>query len=128
MTAILYSVARFCVRQKFVVLAAWLVAAVVLVAVSHTLGDNTNDNLSLPGTDSQRASNTLAKSFPHQSKGSSPIVLHAKSGKLTDSKYSSAVNEAVTDVSKAPHVASATNPLTPQGASALSKDQTTGYI
>ncbi len=32
------------------VLAVWLVAAVVLVAVSQQLGDNTNDNLSLPGT------------------------------------------------------------------------------
>jgi putative drug exporter of the RND superfamily len=128
MTGMLYSVARFCVRQKYVVVAVWLVAAIALVAVSHTLGDNTNDNLSLPGTDSQRATDTLAKSFPDQSKGSSPIVLHAKSGKLTDSQYANAVGEAVTDVSKAPHVASAVNPLTPQGASALSKDQTTGYI
>src|SRR5256714_8493414 len=126
MTGILYSVARFCVRSKYVVVAVWLVAAVALVAVSHTLGDNTNDNLSLPGTDSQRASDTLAKSFPDQSKGSSPIVLHAKSGKLTDSNYSSAVSQAVTDVSKAPHVASAVSPLTSQGASALSKDQSTG--
>src|SRR5438270_558448 len=104
MTGILYSVARFCVRRKYVVV------AVVLVAVSHTLGDNTNDNLSLPGTDSQRASDTMAKSFPDQSKGTSPIVLHAKSGKLTDSNYSSALSQAVTDVSKAPHVASAVSP------------------
>jgi putative drug exporter of the RND superfamily len=129
MTGILYGLARFCVRRRFVVLAVWLVAAVVLVAASHTLGDNTNDNLSLPGTDSQRATDTLNKSFPDQAKGSSPIVLHAPSGgKLTDSKYSGAVNEAVSDVSKAPNVASAVNPLTSQGASALSKDQTTGYI
>src|SRR5438105_5633854 len=111
MTGMLYSVARYCVRRKFVVLAAWLVAAIALVAVSHSLGDNTNDNLSLPGTDSQRATDTLAKSFPSQANGTSPIVLHAPSGKLTDSKYSSAVNEAAADLAKAPHVASVINPL-----------------
>src|SRR2546423_2885874 len=128
MTGILYSVARFCVRSKYVVVAVWLVAAVALVAVSHTLGDNTNDNLSLPGTNSQKATDALSKSFPSQANGTSPIVLHVASGKLTDSKYSNAVNQASADVAKAPNVASAINPLTQQGASALSKSQSTGYI
>ncbi len=128
MTGVLYGLARFCVRRRFVVLAVWLVAAVALIAVSHQLGENTNDNLSLPGTDSQRASDTLAKSFPDQANGTSPIVLHAHSGKLTEPKYQTAVNEAAADVAKDSNVASVVNPLTPQGASALSKDQTTGYL
>ena len=58
----------------------------------------------------------LQKSFPDQANGTSPIVLHAQSGKLTDSKYANAVNEAAADVAKAPNVASVVNPLTPQGA------------
>ncbi len=128
MTGVLYAIARFCVRRRFVVFAVWLVAAVGLVAVSHHMSDNTSDNLKLPGTDSQRATDALSHSFPAQSNGSSPIVLHVKSGKLTDSKYSSAVNEAASDVANAPHVASVVNPLTQQGASALSKDQATGYL
>ncbi len=128
MTSVLYAVARFCTRQRYLVLAVWLLVGVGLLAVSHRVGDNTNDNLSLPGTGSQRATDTLSKSFPNQANGSSPIVLHVASGKLTDSKYSGAVNEAATDVAKAPYVASVVNPLTPQGASALSKDQSTGYL
>ncbi|MBV9195008.1 MAG: MMPL family transporter [Solirubrobacterales bacterium] len=128
MTAILYSVGAVCVRRKFVVVAVWLVAAIALVAISHRMGDNTNDNLSLPGTNSEKATDTLKKSFPAQANGTSPIVLHAPSGKLTDSKYSGAVNQAAADVAKAPNVASVVNPLTPQGASALSKDQATGYL
>ena len=128
MTGILYALARFCVRRRFVVLGVWLLATISLVAVSHRLGDNTNDNLSLPGTDSQRASEILGKSFPAQANGTSPIVLHATGGKLTDSKYSSAVNQAAADVAKEPGVAAVVNPLTPQGASALSKDQSTGYL
>ncbi|HXM87625.1 MAG TPA: MMPL family transporter, partial [Solirubrobacteraceae bacterium] len=127
-TGVLYGLARFCVRRRFYVLVVWLVATIALVAVSHRLGDNTNDNLSLPGTDSQRATDALAKSFPDQSNGSSPIVLHAASGKLTDPKNKEAVDAAVAGVAKEPHVASVVNPLTPQGASALSNDQATGYM
>ena len=128
MTGRLYGVGRFCVRHRFVVCGVWLVAAVALIAISHSLGETTSEDLSLPGTDSQRAADTLAKSFPDQANGSSPIVLHAAHGKLTESRYASAVNQAAADVAKAPHVASVVNPLTPQGASALSEDQATGYL
>ena len=128
MTGALYRLAHACVRHRFVVLAAWLLVTVALVVVSHRLGDNTNDNLSLPGTDSQRATDTLAASFPDQANGTSPIVLHAPSGRLTEPRYAQAVNEAAAAVAKAPNVASVVNPLTPEGASALSKDQATGYL
>src|SRR6185437_10668699 len=103
-------------------------AVIALVAVSHRLGERTNDNLSLPGTDSQRASNDLEKSFPNQANGSSPIVLHAESGKLTDAKNAEAVEMAAKGVAKEPKVASVVSPLTPQGAAALSKDEQTGYL
>ncbi len=124
----LYAVARFCVRHRLAVVGTWLVVTIALVAVSHRLGENTNDNLSLPGTDSQRAADTLAHSFPDQANGSSPIVLHAHSGKLTEKQYVSAVEQAAASVAKAPHVASVVSPLTPQGAAALSSDQKTGYL
>ncbi|MGA9857623.1 MAG: MMPL family transporter [Solirubrobacteraceae bacterium] len=128
MTGVLYRVAQWCVRRRWVVVGVWFVAAVALVAISHRLGDNTNDNLSLPGTDSQQATDLLATAFPSQANGTSPIVLHAASGKLTDSKYSDAINQAAANVAKDPNVASVVNPLTPQGATALSKDQSTGYL
>ena len=128
MTGVLYRLARFCVRYRFAVLAAWILLTVALVGVSHRLGDKTNDSVTLPGTNSQQAADALSKSFPDQANGSSPIVLHVANGKLTDSKYSQAVNQAAADVAKAPDVASVVNPLTSQGASALSKDQSTGYL
>ncbi len=128
MTGVLYGLARFCVRRRFIVLAVWLIATIALVAVSHRLGDNTNDNLSLPGTDSQAATNALAASFPDQANGTSPIVLHARSGTLSEAKYAEAINKSAAELAKEPNVASVVNPLTPQGASALSKDKTTGYL
>jgi putative drug exporter of the RND superfamily len=127
-TGVLYGLAKYCVRHRLVVIGVWLLVTVALVGVSHRLGENTNDDLSLPGTDSQQATDTLTHSFPDQANGTSPIVLHASKGKLTESKYANAVNEAAAAVAKAPHVASVVNPLTPQGAGALSKDKTTGYL
>jgi RND superfamily putative drug exporter len=127
-TGSLYGLAKFCVRHRLVVCGVWLLVTIVLVGVSHRLGETTNDNLSLPGTDSQHATDTLSRSFPDQANGTSPIVLHAAKGKLTESKYASAVDQAAADVAKAPHVAAVVNPITPQGASALAKDKATGYL
>ncbi len=128
MTGALYGLAKFCVRRRFYVLGVWLLVAISLVAISHRLGENTNDNLSLPGTDSQRATDALAKSFPDQTNGSSPIVLHVNRGKLTEANNAQAVEAAAKGVAKKPHVASVLSPLSAQGAGALSKDQTTGYL
>jgi RND superfamily putative drug exporter len=128
MTGVLYRLAHFCVRRRFVVLGIWVVVAIVLVGVSHQMGETTNNNLSLPGTGSQLATDTLAGPFPTQSYGTTPIVIHTKSGKLTDSKYANAIKTATSDVAKAANVESAVSPLTSQGASQLSKNQMTGYI
>src|SRR5436305_12324869 len=102
MTRVVYAVARFSRRSRFVVLAVWLLAAIALVAISHRMGDNTNDNLSLPGTNSQQATNTLTSSLPGQANGASPIVLHARSGKLTDSNNANGVNHASANLPTAP--------------------------
>ena len=128
MTGMLYAIARFCVKRRWIVVGVWLLATVALVVVSQRMGNNTSDDLSLPGTGSQHATDSLRGPFPVQANGTSPIVLHVKNGKLTDPKYTSAVDQAADDVAKAPNVASVVNPLTPQGASALSKNQTTGYL
>jgi putative drug exporter of the RND superfamily len=105
------------------------VVTIALVVVAGQMGDQTSNNVSLPGTGSQNATDTLSKAFPSQANGSNPIVLAAPSGKkLSDSQYSSAVNEATQDVAKAKYVSSATSPLSQQGASQLSKSGQVGYI
>jgi RND superfamily putative drug exporter len=128
LTGALYALAHACVRRRWIVIAIWLLATVALVSVSKGMGERTNDNLSLPGTGSDTAKSTLSHSFADQANGSSPIVLHAAKGKLTEAPLSEAVDESAADLAKAPHVAAVVNPLTPQGAAALSKDKATGYL
>src|SRR5947208_7743213 len=129
MTPVLYGLARFCIRRRLIVIGVWVVAAVALVAISQQMGDNTNDNLSLPGTNSQKATDTLDRSFPSVANGSNPIVFKAPNRKkLTDSQYSSPIGQATSNLSKDQYVASAISPLTQQGAKQLNQVQTIGYI
>ena len=59
-----------------------------LVIAAGQAGSETSDNVSLPDTGSQNASDLLGGRFPSQAYGSNPIVVATDTGKLTDSKYS----------------------------------------
>ena len=64
MTPLLYRLGHFCARHPLWVLVVWLAVALTIVGVARTVGQETNDDLSLPGTDSQAASNLLGDKFP----------------------------------------------------------------
>ena len=51
----------FAAHHKWVVLGAWLVALIVVGGLVRELGANTSNNLELPGTDSQAATELLAE-------------------------------------------------------------------
>ena len=119
----------FAARRKWVVLGVWVVVATGLVALSHVAGSNTSDNLNLPGTDSQAASNLLATQFPPRQNGNSPLVFHAPTGtKVTDAQDKQAIKASYKQVRKLPHVANAVDPFSQQGAAQISKDGRTAYI
>ena len=129
MTAPLYSLGRFCSRHHYPVIAVWIVLAIALLAISHSAGSKTSENLTLPGTDSTKATELLEDDLPEQAYGSNPLVLEAPDGKkLTDAKYSAAVAETGKKLNALSEVNSAVSPLSPQGAAFLSRDQSIGYF
>ena len=75
-------VGRLCARFAWWVIAAWVLLAVILGAAVNIFGAQTDNDLSLPGTDSQRATDVLAKRFPPQQNGTSPIVFYTPDGTL----------------------------------------------
>jgi uncharacterized membrane protein YdfJ with MMPL/SSD domain len=107
----------------------WILIAVGLSAGVRVFGSPTDNDLSLPGTDSQSATDVLAQRFPPQQNGTSPIVFFAPSGSLTDSTHKPAMKEAMAGLRQAPDVYSALSPVSSKGQSAglLSKDKATGY-
>ncbi len=106
----------------------WVVFLGLLVGLAHSFGSNTSNNLRLPGTDSQAASDLLAARFPPQQNGSNPLVFHARTGKVTDAKAKQAIEASYAQVKRLPHVASAVDPFSQQGAAQISKDKQTAFI
>jgi putative drug exporter of the RND superfamily len=128
MTRMLYGLGHACARWRFVVLGLWLVLVVGLVIAARGAGSDTTNNVTLPGTGSQSATDLLSDRFPSQAYGSNPLVVATDSGKLTDSKYSKAIKSSVSALKKTPHVTAAVSPLSEAGKDALSKNKQIGYI
>jgi RND superfamily putative drug exporter len=129
MTAPLYAIGRFCARHHWATIAVWVVLAVGLVLVGQAGESKTNDNLTLPGTGSTKATELLEEKLPEQAFGSNPLVFQAKAGQvLTAPKYASAVEESVKRLNALHDVNSAVSPLSPEGAKFLSKDRSVGYV
>jgi uncharacterized membrane protein YdfJ with MMPL/SSD domain len=128
-TPLLYRLGHFCARRSVLVLAVWVVIAISVVIVAKSVGQETNDNLNLPGTDSQAATNLLSNKFPDQANGSVPIALRAPEGhKLSDLKYKKPIQKVVKVYSKDPAITKVTGPFSEQGADQLNKKRTIGYI
>jgi uncharacterized membrane protein YdfJ with MMPL/SSD domain len=129
LTPLLYRLGQFCARRSVLVLVVWVVVAVAVVGVAKTVGSDTNDDLTLPGTDSQAATNLLSDKFPDQANGSVPIVLRAPEGhKLSDLKYKKPIQKVVKAYSKDPAIIKVTGPFSSQGSDQLNKKHTIGYI
>jgi RND superfamily putative drug exporter len=127
-TAPLYVIGRFCSRHHWPVIATWIVLAIALLAISQAAGSKTSENLTLPGTDSTRATELLEEDLPQQAYGSNPLVFEAPRGKLAQQKYATAIDETAERLNKLGEVNSAVSPLSPQGTDFLSEDGSIGYI
>ncbi len=129
MTAPLYAIGRFCSRHHWPVIAVWLIVAVVLVVAGQASGDKTNDNLTLPGTGSTIATETMEEKLPEQAYGSNPLAFESKQGALTQPKYAQAIEESIKRLAALHYVNSAISPLSKEGVAKglLSKDKTIAY-
>jgi RND superfamily putative drug exporter len=103
LTPLLYRLGHFCARHPVWVIVAWLVISLSVVIIARSVGQETNDDLDLPGTGSQAATNLLSDKFPDQANGSVPIALRAPEGaKLSDKKYKKPIQRVVNAYSKDP--------------------------
>jgi len=100
----------------------------VLFISSRAAGQQTSDNLTLPGTGSTKSTDLLNARLPKQANGTNPVVMQAHSGKLTDSKNKKAIEDTVSSLKKEPHVIRAVSPFSQEGSAALSKDKKIAYI
>src|SRR3954451_15804740 len=123
----LEGVGRFAARRAAVVLVAWLVIAIGLVLIANSAGRPENDNVTLPGTGSQSATDLLDKYLPEQANGSVPIVLESDSS-LAQGQNKQAVDDTVKSLAANQYVQQAISPFSQEGASDITKDGKIAYI
>jgi putative drug exporter of the RND superfamily len=127
-TRALYEVGHWCVRRRWIVIAVWLVVAIGLHLWAASLGQQWNDNLTLPGTGSTQATDLLQQKLPKQAYGSIPLTLVDQSGTIGDPDSTSAINATVKNLQAIPHVTRVVSPLDQGASSLVSKDKKAAYI
>ena len=125
MNHLLERLGGFAARRHWVVIIAWLVILGGLLAAVKAFGGEYVNNYTVSGSDSAVGLDVLNSTFPQQGGYAGQIVFHAKSG--TVSAQQSAVNQAVTNVSKLPNVIKAVSPFASSNSGAVSKDGTIAY-
>jgi RND superfamily putative drug exporter len=121
----LYRLARWCVRRRRTVVATWLLVLIALGVAFGLAGSRSTDEISIPGTESQKALDALASDFPAASGAAGTVVFAAPEGEsLTSERNRSLVLAATRQAGDVPGVVGAVDPyraraLSPDGRYAL---------
>ncbi len=128
MASLLYRMARWVAHHPVKALLLWVVIIVALSGVVSVVGAQTTNDNSLPGTQSQDATNVLAADFPPTENGTSPIVFKVKSGTVNSTANKNAITASVKAIAKVPHVTKATSPYGSAAQYLQSKSGTIAYV
>ncbi|QFZ20888.1 MMPL family transporter [Saccharothrix syringae] len=117
-------VGRVCVRHRFVVIGAWVLLVLALVAGARVIGTPTDNDVSLPGTDAQLVRDLTAS--PEAPLTSGTVILVARDGRLDDEARSGVLAATAASLRGAEHVTSVKPPSARDGS--LSGDGRTGWF
>src|SRR3954464_13647439 len=103
------TLARWCFRHKFRVLAAWLVALFVIGGLNAGAGSGFTDSFSLPGTESTTALNLLTKNFNTESTDTNQVVFAADD--VNDPATKARIEQTLAKIKDGPHVERVDSPF-----------------
>jgi RND superfamily putative drug exporter len=103
------TLARWSFTHRRVVLALWLLAAVLATLGSRLIGPHYSDDLKLPGTGSAAAADLLHRGAPHAG-DVDQIVFATDTGRITDPNVAREVRGALTRIAALPHVSAVASP------------------
>ena len=125
MSGFLERVGRWCARHPWRTIGAWILVAVVVGGLAAS-AKGYSESFTIPGTESQQATDLLKDQFPAQAGATAQVVLRAKDGTLTDPANAAAITAALANVKRLPGVTAVVSP-TEAGANGLSKQGDIGY-
>ena len=117
---------RWTIAHRRFVVAAWVVLAVGVLAVSQTIGKRNVNNFSLPNTGSQHAIDLLQSHFPAKAGDVDQIVFRDRTGKLGDHSARAVIVPLLERIARLPHVTGVVSPYA-AGTDAVSRDGRIGF-
>jgi len=121
------ALAGWCMAHRLLVAIIWVAVAVGTTIISQSVGPSYATVYSLPGTETQRAHDLLAKEFPAQSGDVDQIVFHTSQGTIDAPAVQAAIEPLLAHVSSLPHVAAVISPYSQRGALQVSGDRQTAF-
>src|SRR5690349_11454429 len=112
--------ARFAVQRRRLVLAAWLIGLVAVIALWQVVGGAFSNSFSLPGTESQDALDLLKERYPQRAGDDAQIVFKAEAG-INDPAIRPKVEEVLAKAAQLPDVVNVESPFDPNSRS-ISQD------
>ncbi|MDF3140513.1 MULTISPECIES: MMPL family transporter [unclassified Streptomyces] len=126
MAVLLHRLGRGAYRHRKLVLGIWLVVFAALVTCVSVFGAKLDDRFTVPGTESQRALDTLGKTLPEASGAGAQIVFTAPEGHhVTEKSYGTVIAGFESAAAKAPQVSAV---IGPSASGAVSADRTTAIV
>ncbi|OPG01864.1 MMPL family transporter [Microbispora sp. GKU 823] len=112
MSGLLGRLGGWCARHGWIVLTLWVLAAGLLTAGTLVWGRPVNNNVSIPGTDAQRAHELMREGFGpgYDPGGTVQLVLYTANGTLIDKSRKQAVERSMDALRRTPHVAEVDTP------------------
>src|SRR5699024_877463 len=126
----LYSLGRWAAQQRRWVFVAWVALLALLGGVTVLTGGELDDGVSIPGTESQEALDTLGATFPEISGASAQVLAVAPEGQTVhDPHFQEAVESAVEQLVDTDHVMQTLSPYDTELASGMvSEDEQAALI
>lgn len=119
--------AHFCYTRRKLVLLLWVVALVALTGVGTMLGPKFSNKFGGGNSEAIRAQNFLKANFPSASGDSAQVVFHT-SQPIMSPDNEAKIQRLVSKLATLPHVGNVVSPITPEGATQLSRsDPTIAY-
>ena len=116
---------RACAHNPWRTVGAWIVAVIVIVGASATIGGKLVDDFTIPNSDAQRATDLLKTRFPTQSGDSAQLIFQAPEG-MSSPQAKAAIQDALAAAAKIPGVVSVDDPFKPNSGQ-ISQDGKIGY-
>ncbi len=124
MSSMLYALGLRATRAKVLVLVVWLAILALLGAGAIFLSKGANAPITIPGTESQAAIDTLGRTFPEVSGTSGRIIVVAPEGSRVDrDPFKTEIEDAATDLENLDTVTAVSTPFSELAASGLSDDK-----